>query len=59
MYLNRIIEYMIKKHWNTVKLEGSLQDSLVKEMITHSYELVLASLPRKAQETVKGGEDTF
>ena len=51
--------HMNKKHWNTVKLEGSLQDSLVKEMITHSYELVLASLPRKVQETVKGGGDTI
>jgi len=44
--------HMNKKHWNTVMLEGSLQDNLVKEMLTHSYELVLASLPRKVQEAV-------
>lgn len=51
--------HMNKKHWNTVMLEGSLQDSLVAEMITHSYELVLASLPRKVQEAVNGFEDTI
>lgn len=48
--------HMNKKHWNTVMLAGSLQDSLVEEMITHSYELVLASLPRKAQEVVQENE---
>ncbi len=51
--------HMNKKHWNTVRLEGILPDSLLEEMITHSYELVLASLPRKVQEAVKRGEDTF
>lgn len=44
--------HMNKKHWNTLMLEGNLPDSLVVEMITHSYELVLASLPRKVQEEV-------
>jgi predicted DNA-binding protein (MmcQ/YjbR family) len=44
---------MNKKHWNTVMLERNLLDSLIAEMINHSYELVLASLPRKVQEEVK------
>jgi predicted DNA-binding protein (MmcQ/YjbR family) len=45
--------HMNKKHWNTLMLEGNLQDSLIKEMLTHSYELVLASLPKKVQEELK------
>jgi len=40
---------MNKKHWNTIRLEGNLPDSLVKELITHSYDLVYDSLPRKVK----------
>jgi predicted DNA-binding protein (MmcQ/YjbR family) len=39
--------HMNKKHWNTVVLDGSLPKSLILEMIDHSYELVLQSLPAK------------
>jgi predicted DNA-binding protein (MmcQ/YjbR family) len=46
--------HMNKKHWNTVMLEGDLQDHLIVEMIGHSYDLVLVSLPRKVQEEVLG-----
>ncbi len=46
--------HMNKKHWNTVMLEGDLHDSLIVEMIGHSYDLVLASLPGKVQEEVFG-----
>ncbi len=45
--------HMNKKHWNTVLLEGSLTDNLVKEMINHSYDLVYESLPRKEKEMIK------
>ena len=45
--------HMNKKHWNTVMLERNLQDSLIAEMINHSYDLVLASLPLKVQEEVR------
>jgi predicted DNA-binding protein (MmcQ/YjbR family) len=44
--------HMNKKHWNTVMLEGSLPDSLVAELIEHSYQLVYLSLPRKVKEEV-------
>jgi predicted DNA-binding protein (MmcQ/YjbR family) len=46
--------HMNKKHWNTVMLEGDLQDRLIVELIGHSYDLVLALLPRKVQEEVYG-----
>ncbi|HZK94788.1 MAG TPA: MmcQ/YjbR family DNA-binding protein [Prolixibacteraceae bacterium] len=39
--------HMNKKHWNTVVLDGSLPKKLILEMIGHSYDLVLKSLPVK------------
>ncbi|MGD7654712.1 MAG: MmcQ/YjbR family DNA-binding protein [Verrucomicrobiales bacterium] len=38
--------HMNKKHWNTVILDGSLPADLVRELIDHSYELVVSSLPK-------------
>ena len=32
--------HMNKKHWNTVHVDGSATDELVKEWIRHSYDLV-------------------
>lgn len=42
--------HMNKKHWNTVSTQGSLQDDLLKELIKHSYDLVVAKLPKKERE---------
>jgi predicted DNA-binding protein (MmcQ/YjbR family) len=42
--------HMNKKHWNTVLLDGSLPDALIKELILHSYQLVVAGLPKKLRE---------
>lgn len=33
--------HMNKKHWNTIDLKGNLPDSLIKELINHSYELII------------------
>ena len=42
--------HMSKKHWNTVYVEnGTLPDSLVRELIDHSYALVVAGLTKKAR----------
>ena len=38
-----------KKHWNTVVLDGSVPDDEVHELVDHSYELVLETLPRAAR----------
>lgn len=32
--------HMNKVHWNTLDLNGTLPDALVRELIDHSYELV-------------------
>ena len=45
--------HMNKKHWNTVLLDGSIPEDLVCELIDHSYELVLASLPKRSRKGAK------
>lgn len=44
--------HMNKRHWNTLDLDGSLRGSLVAELVRHSYDLVVAALPRRARETL-------
>lgn len=39
--------HMNKKHWNTLVLDGSVPTALIRELIDHSYELVMGSLPKK------------
>ncbi|SHN09342.1 MmcQ/YjbR family DNA-binding protein [Actinacidiphila paucisporea] len=41
--------HLNKRHWNTVRLDGSLPDGLVHEMIEDSYDLIVAKLPRAQQ----------
>ncbi len=38
--------HLNKRHWNTVTLDGSLPDGMVRDMIEDSYDLVVASLTR-------------
>lgn len=44
--------HMNKKHWNTVMMNGGLKLSLLKEIIDHSYDLVLASLSKAEQARI-------
>ena len=44
-----------KRHWNTVELDGSIDDDELQEMIDHSYELVVRRLPRAQQSRLFGG----
>jgi len=45
--------HMNKRHWNTIILERDMHDKGLKELIDHSYELTLKSLPKKVQEVIK------
>ena len=46
--------HMNKKHWNTLRLEGSDVDlKTAKELIDHSYELVYESLTKKKREALE------
>lgn len=42
--------HMNKKHWITVQSNGTLSDEFLKELIIHSYELVVTKLPKKIRE---------
>jgi predicted DNA-binding protein (MmcQ/YjbR family) len=42
--------HLNKRHWNTVVLDGSVPDDLVREMIEDSYDLVVARLPKAQRE---------
>jgi len=44
--------HMSKKHWNTLYIE-QLPETLIKELINHSYDLVVASLTKKLQQELK------
>jgi len=39
--------HMSKKHWNTVMMDGTVPDNLTKELIDHSYDLVVSGLTKK------------
>ena len=38
--------HLNKRHWNTVTLDGSVPGDELLDLIDHSYELVVARLPR-------------
>ena len=37
--------HLNKRHWNTVVMDGSLADQMVRDMIEDSYDLVVGKLP--------------
>ena len=42
-----------KEHWNTVILDGSIPDEVVKQMIAESYDIVTDSPTKRIYEAVK------
>jgi len=42
--------HMNKKHWNTVRMNGSISDKLLREWIDHSYDLVVRGLPMASRK---------
>lgn len=45
--------HMNKKYWNTIDLNGTIPDDMIKNLIDESYDLVTMSLPRKIQQEIK------
>jgi predicted DNA-binding protein (MmcQ/YjbR family) len=43
-----------KRHWNTVELDGTVEDAELREMIDHSYELVISRLPPSERARLLG-----
>src|SRR4051794_38529653 len=44
--------HLNKRHWNTITLDGSLPDQLVRDLIEDSYDLVVSGLPRRTREAL-------
>jgi predicted DNA-binding protein (MmcQ/YjbR family) len=44
--------HLNKRHWNTVVLDGSVPDAMVRDMIEDSYDLVVSALPRAVREAL-------
>ena len=42
--------HMSKKHWNTVIIEGGLKTEFIKELVDHSYDLVVKGMTKKLQK---------
>jgi predicted DNA-binding protein (MmcQ/YjbR family) len=49
--------HMNKKHWNTVLVNSAdVSDVLVKELINHSYDLVVSGLKKKSKSELENLE---
>jgi predicted DNA-binding protein (MmcQ/YjbR family) len=44
--------HLNKRHWNTVRLDGSVPSELIAEWIEDSYDLALASLTRAQRAAI-------
>lgn len=49
--------HLNKKHWNTVVLDGSLPERMVKDMVEDSYDLVVSRLPASRRRALGWDRD--
>jgi predicted DNA-binding protein (MmcQ/YjbR family) len=42
--------HLNKRHWNTITVDGSLPDQLVRDLVEDSYDLVVSALPKRVQK---------
>ena len=42
--------HLNKRHWNTVTLDGSVPDAMVRDMVEDSYDLIVAAMSRAVRE---------
>lgn len=45
--------HMNKKHWNTIKMDGTISDDLIKTWTLDSYNLVVKGLPKAVREKLQ------
>jgi predicted DNA-binding protein (MmcQ/YjbR family) len=50
--------HLNKRHWNTVSLDGTLPDQLVRDLIEDSYDLVVSALSRRVREELGWAPET-
>ena len=49
--------HMDKRHWNTVMIDGSIEDDRLHQWIDDSYRLIVQSLPQKLKRELDEGHD--
>jgi predicted DNA-binding protein (MmcQ/YjbR family) len=47
--------HLNKRHWNTVTLDGSISDRMLRDMIEDSYDLVVSCLPISSRRALGWG----
>lgn len=45
--------HMNKKHWNTINVDGSMNDELLYELVDHSYDLIVKSLTKEKKQQLQ------
>ena len=45
--------HLNKRHWNTIELDGSVPADELAELVDHSWELVVAKLPRRDRDALR------
>jgi predicted DNA-binding protein (MmcQ/YjbR family) len=45
--------HMNKQHWNTIRIDGSMNDDFLYELVNHSYDLIVKSLTKAKKEELK------
>ncbi len=50
--------HLNKRHWNTVTLDGTVADEMIRDMVEDSYDLIVSALPRTRRRALRwrGGE---
>jgi predicted DNA-binding protein (MmcQ/YjbR family) len=49
--------HLNKRHWNTVIIDGSLPDDVIRDMIEDSYDLVVSKLPAVRRRELGWSDD--
>jgi predicted DNA-binding protein (MmcQ/YjbR family) len=42
--------HLNKRHWNTLTLDGTLPDQLIRDLVEDSYDLVVSALPKRVRD---------
>jgi len=48
--------HLNKRHWNTIVITGELSDAEIIDLIDHSYQLVVETLPKTEQDKLQNKE---
>jgi predicted DNA-binding protein (MmcQ/YjbR family) len=44
--------HLNKRHWNTVIVDGSLPDGMIRDLVEDSYDLIVSKLPKARQRAL-------